>query len=59
VSHPKRPCLQRAPAIKNFEASPQLKVDILPEIVALFRVGLVSGGKPVERAAKRGRGGSV
>src|ERR1035437_8871272 len=59
VSHPKRPRLQRAPSVENSEASPELKVDILPEIVTFFRVGFVSGGQPVERAAKFADGGLV
>src|ERR1035437_1311621 len=59
VSHPKRPRLQRAPSVKNLEASPELKVDILPEIVTLFRVCFVSGGQPVQRAAKLADGGRV
>jgi hypothetical protein len=36
-----------------------LQVDVLPEIVASFRVGFVAGGQPVERAAKFADGGLV
>src|SRR5450432_2401922 len=59
VSDPERPRLQRAPSVKDFEASPELKVDVLPEIVTSFRVGFVSGGQPIERAAKFPAGGLV
>src|ERR1017187_5012740 len=59
VSHPKRPGLQRTTSVENLKASPQLKMDILPEIVTLFRVALVPGAQPVERAAEPGRGGLV
>ena len=34
-------------------------MDILPEIVTSFRVGFVSGGQPVEGAAKFADGGLV
>ena len=59
VGHPKGPRLQRAPSVKDFEAFPELKVYVLPQIVTLFRVGFVSGGQPVERAAKLADGGLV
>ena len=35
------------------------KVDLLPEIVAFFRVGFVAGGQAIERAAKFADGGLV
>jgi len=34
VGHPEYPRLQRVPGVKNFEASPELEVDALPEIVS-------------------------
>jgi hypothetical protein len=34
-------------------------MDFLPEIVTFFRVGLVSGGQPIERAAEFADGGLV
>jgi hypothetical protein len=59
VSYPKRPRLQGAPPVKHLAASPELKVDVLPQIVTLFRVGFVSPGQPVERPAKLADGGRV
>jgi len=53
------PRLQRATSVKNFEASQELKVDVLPEIVTFFRVSFVSGGQPVERVAKFAGGGLI
>ena len=59
VSHPKGPRLQGASAVKDFEASPELKVYVLPEVVALLRVGFVARGQPVERAPELADGGRV
>jgi len=59
VSDAKRPRLQRAAAVKKLEASPELKVDVLPEVVALFGVGFVSGGQTIEGAAEFADGGLV
>src|SRR5207245_3198307 len=59
VGHPERPRLQRATSVKNLEASPELKVDVLTEIVPLFGVGFVSGGQSIERAPKFADGGLV
>jgi hypothetical protein len=47
VSYPKHPRLQRATSVKNIKAFEELIVDVLPEIVTLFRVGFVSGGQPI------------
>ena len=52
MGHAEGPGLQGAAAVEDFEALPELKVDVLPQIVAFFRVGFVSRGQPVERAAK-------
>ena len=59
MSDPKRPRLQKATSVKNIEASQELKVDVLPEIVTFFRIGFVSGGQPIERAAKFPGGGFI
>jgi hypothetical protein len=59
VGYPKRPSLQRAPSVKDFEAPPELKVYVLPEIVTFTRVGFVSGRQPIERAAKFADSGLV
>jgi hypothetical protein len=44
---------------QDFQAPPDLKVDILPRIVTFFRIGLVSSGQPVKRTAKVMHGGPV
>jgi hypothetical protein len=59
VSYPKCPRLQGAPPVKHLAAFPELKVDVLSQIVTLFRVGFVSPGQPVERPAKLADGGRV
>ena len=59
VGHPKGPRLQGAAPVKDFEASPELEVYVLPEVVALFRVGFVPRGQPVERAPELADGGRV
>ena len=59
VGHAKGPRLQGASSVENFEALPELEVDVLPQIVALFRVCFISGGQPVERAAKLADSGLV
>ncbi len=59
MGHPKGPRLQGASPIKDFEASPELKVYVLPQVVTLFRVGFVSRGQPVERAPELADGGRV
>jgi hypothetical protein len=50
---------QRAPSVKNIEASQALKVDVLPEIGTFFRVRFVSGGQPIERVAIFAGGGLI
>src|SRR5215471_4431235 len=43
---------QRTAAIVALETSPQLEMDLLDQVPAFFRVGLVSPGQPFERRTK-------
>jgi hypothetical protein len=52
VGDPKNPGLQGAPTIEGLEAPPDLKMNVLPQVVTFFRVGLISGGQPIESAAE-------
>jgi hypothetical protein len=48
VRNAKGPGLQRTPSIESPEAPPKLKVDLLPQIVALLPVAFIPGSQPVE-----------
>ena len=54
VGYAESPRLERAPPVEYPEASPQLKMDILPEVTSLVWVRLISGDKPVQHATTLG-----
>jgi len=59
VHDAERSGLERTAPVKDLQAAPELEVNLLPEVVALLRVGLVPRGEPVERAAEVAEDGRV
>ena len=46
------PGLQGTSLVKEFQTSPQLKVNFLSKIAALIGVGLITGRQPIQRHTK-------
>lgn len=59
VSNAVAPGSQGAAAVVLIKTPPQLKMDILAQVAALFRVGFVGGRKPFESGAPSFYGGFV
>jgi hypothetical protein len=50
VGYTEGPGLERTSPVERAEASPELEMDLLPEVTAFVGVCLISGGKQVQHA---------